>query len=302
MKKILLTSLFAMLLSTLPIMAENNIGEKGINLDGQCKAIASSPDGSTYVLMEDRRLICIAPNGQKKEITIPLIDNTEEQDDDFNDMAVDTKAIYLCGYNYPSIFTIDLSNPTELISLSLSYENEPVIPMVISRYEFGWTIKDSENRTFKVDNSGKMTLLPDSSEIILDKSGKAIINVLPYQEDEDIVYPGKLLFEDSTLKWAAPVPELPKVVMGIEYLGYDANQGREIYLVKNSSGDMDSEMNVYAVDADNKIVAQKQIPVQSIDFIMRYCKLANDGTVIAVYGDPEDPEKKVVLKQFNLNS
>ena len=77
MKKILLTSLFAMLLSTLPIMAENNIGEKGINLDGQCKAIASSPDGSTYVLMEDRRLICIAPNGQKKEITIPLIDNTE---------------------------------------------------------------------------------------------------------------------------------------------------------------------------------------------------------------------------------
>ena len=65
----------------------------------------------------------------------------------------------------------------------LTYENASIKPMMISRYHFGWIIKDFENRTFKVDNSGKMTLLPDLSEVILDKSGNAIINVLPYQEE-----------------------------------------------------------------------------------------------------------------------
>ena len=62
MRNILLTTMLAVILSSFPIKADNQTEENSINLEGQCKAIASSPDGSTYVLMEDKRLVCINPD------------------------------------------------------------------------------------------------------------------------------------------------------------------------------------------------------------------------------------------------
>ena len=61
-------------------------------------------------------------------------------------------------------------------------------------------------------------------------------------------------------------------------------------------------MTIYAVDSNNKIIYQKQLPNPNYDFIMRYCKLASDGSIIAVYADLNDPDGKFILKRFVLNS
>lgn len=285
-------------------MAENvkkPIDESGLHLNGQCKAIASSPDGYTYVLMYDKRLIRIDCDGEQQEIPIPLNKGIRNEDDYFCDMAVDTKAAYFCGYNYSSIQTLDLRNPKELRKLNISYKNKEIKPMMISRSSDGWCLKDFNMRTFKVENRGKTTLLSENSEVVLDNRGRPVIKALPEQDSQgNFLFPGKLLNEDGSVKWTAPVPKAPKVVTNVEYLGFDSDQNREIYLVSTSAGDQDSNLTAYAVNKGNKIVAQRVIPNSSIDFIMRYCKLAADGSIIAVYADPQAPEERVIIKRFEL--
>lgn len=303
MRKIIMTTLIGLLLSASNLIADNKpIDETGIYLNGECKAIASSPDGSTYVLMFDKRLIKIDSDGEQKEIKLPINKEISNLNEYFCDMDVDSRTVYFCGYNHSSIVALDLQNPKELKKLNISYENKPIHPMMISRNHEGWTIKDSEERTFKVDSKGNLTLLPEFSEIILDKSNKAVIKAQPYHDEQgNIIFPGKVLNEDKSVKWTAPVPEFPRVVMGVEYLGYDSDQAREIYLVNNSSGDMDSEIAIYAINKDNKVIAKRNIPCKSLVFIMRYCKLANDGSIIAVYCDPDNPNDRVIIKRFELN-
>ena len=134
MRKIILTTLFALLLSSGQTMADNvrkPIDETGVYLDGECKAIASSPDGYTYVLMFDKRLIRIDCDGEQKEIQIPLNKEVKNLNEYFCDMDADTRAIYFCGYDHSSIVALDLKNPKELKTLSLSYENKPIHPMMI---------------------------------------------------------------------------------------------------------------------------------------------------------------------------
>ena len=111
MKKILFASLIALIISSGQIMADNSnkLNETGVRLSGYCKAIASSSDGYTYVLMKDKRLIRIDIDGEQKEYIIPLDKEIKAQDDYFCDMAVDTKAAYFVGYNYSSIQVLDLN-------------------------------------------------------------------------------------------------------------------------------------------------------------------------------------------------
>ena len=304
MKKLLLSTLFALLMSPMA-MAQNAIkplDETGIYLDGDCKAIASSPDGYTYVLMFDKRLIRIDCDGTQKEIPIPLNKEVNNLNDYFCDMAVDSRAVYFCGYDVSAIVALDLKNPKELKTLPLSYENKPIRPMMISRTKDGWTIKDFDYRTFKVDIKGNLTLLPNLSEVVLDKNGKPVIKVDPYHEDDKIVFPGKLVDENNNTKWIAPKPEEPMVVLSLNYLGYDSDNDRDVYIANYSSGDMVAEMNVFAVDSSNNIVAHRLIPPTSLAFIMSYCKLAYDGSIIAVYCDPQNPDTRVILKRYELNS
>ncbi len=35
---------------------------------------------------------------------------------------------------------------------------------------------------------------------------------------------------------------------------------------------------------------------------MRFCKLASDGSILAVYAEPNDPDGKVLLKRFELKT
>ena len=303
MRNIILASLLALVLTTVQSFAQETIkpiDEAGIFLDGDCKAIASSPDGSTYVLMLDKKLIKIDSYGYQKVIPIPFNKPLQNLNDYFCDMDVDNKTAYFCCYNSSSIVALNLKDPKELKALKLSYENQPIRPMLINKTKDGWVIKDFDYRTFKVDSKGKLTLLPNFSEVMLDRDGKPVIKVNPYHKEGKLVFPGKINNEKNETKWTAPTPEPPLVVMNVEYLGYDTNQDVDMYLAKYSSGDLTLDNRLFAVDSNNQIVAQRLIPPTSLSFIMRYCKLANDGSIIAVYSDPENPNDRVILKKFEL--
>ena len=307
-KSIITAALFGLMLSSGTLMAENikqPLNETGIYLKGKCKAIASSPDGYVYVLTRDKKLIRLDEDGEQKEISIPLNKEIKSEDDYFCDMAVDTKCAYFCAYNYSSILALDINNPKELKSLNLSYENKPINPMILTRNYEGWCLKDFDNRTFKIDKKGQMTLLPESTEVTLDKNGKSVIieETKFNNETSTTIFPNKVFTNDiNTLRWTAPNAQEPKKVTSIEYLGFNIDRGLDVYMVKSASGDMDTEITIYAVNNSNNIVAKRNIPNGSLDFIMRYCKLNSDGSVIAVYADPENPDEQFILKKFELNS
>ena len=281
--------------------AKKAIDEAGICLNGNCKAVAPAPDGSAYLLMKDFRLIHVDIDGSVTEIKLPLNKEIKTMDDYFCDMVVDTKAAYFCGYNYSSVMTLDLSDPKELKSLNVKYDNKDIKPLRISKSFEGWTLSDDSN-TYKIDKTGKATVLPENSQIVLDGSDNAVISVYPFVDEGKTIYPGKVLNQDKTVKWTAPAPHHPKVIMGIEYLGYDTDKKRDVYLVNSASGDMDVKFTIYAVDKDNKIVSKRNIPLSNIETLMRFCKLASDGSILAVYAEPNDPDGKVLLKRFELKA
>ncbi len=305
MRKILFSVLFGLILSSSQLIADNvksPLNESGVYLNGKCKAIASSPNGYVYVLTRDKKLICIDYDGEQKEIPVPLNKEIKSEDDYFCDMSVDTKTAYFCAYNYSSILALDINNPKELKVLKLSYNGKPINPMMISRTTDGWCVKDFDFRTFKVDKSGNMTLLPDHSEVILDKDGKPVILEQPKANpDGTTVFPNKVFSENNSIKWIAPAPlDSTKKVTNIEYLGYNSDRGLDIYLVTSASGELDGENTIYAIDSNNKIVCQRILPYPSLDFLMRYCKLSSDGSVIAVYANHENPDGQFIIKKYEL--
>ncbi len=303
MKKILFASLLALIISSGQIMADNSnkLNETGVRLSGYCKAIASSSDGYTYVLMKDKRLIRIDIDGEQKEYIIPLDKEIKAQDDYFCDMAVDTKAAYFVGYNYSSIQVLDLNNPKELKTLPLSFENKPVKPMMITRISNGWCIKDFDFRIFLVDSKGNLSLLPQNSNINLDKDGKALMLSNPFLNKDGITeFPNKILYEDNSIKWDIPENEFDKPITNIEYLGYAVDQNNDIYLIRTSKGEFNTELFIVAVNNKKEIISKKPIPTTNLDFMMRFCKLASDGSVIAAYGAPETPDDIAILKKFEL--
>ena len=218
-------------------------------------------------------------------------------------MAVDTKAAYFIGYNYSSIQALDLNNPQELKTLPLTYENKPIKPMMISKISNGWCIKDFDFRTFMVDKKGNLSLLPQDSNINLDKNGKPLMLSNPILNKDGITeFPKKVLNEDKSVKWDIPVNEFDNPIINIEYLGYANDQGNDIYLIRTSEGEFNTELFVVAVNSEKKIIARKPIPVTNLDFIMSFCKLASDGSVIAVYGDAENPNDAAIIKRYELKN
>ena len=54
-------------------------------------------------------------------------------------------------------------------------------------------IKDCDERTFKVDSKGNVTLLPQFSEVVTDQAGNAVIKAQPYHDkDGNIIFPGTI--------------------------------------------------------------------------------------------------------------
>lgn len=303
MKKILFASLIALFITSGQIMADNSnkLNETGLRITGNCKAIASSPDGYTYVLMKDKRLIRIDIDGEQKEFILPFDKETKTEDDYFCDMAVDTKAAYFIGYNYSSILVLDLNNPKELKSLPLTFENKPIKPMMISRIANGWCIKDFDFRIFMVDSNGNLSLLPQNSNINLNKDGKPLMLSNPFLNKDGITeFPNKILNEDNSIKWDIPEKEFDKPITNIEYLGYAVDQKNDIYLIRTAKGEFNVELFIVAVNSNKEIIAKKPIPTTNLDFMMRFCKLASDGSIIAAYGDPENPDNIAIIKKFEL--
>ena len=57
---------------------------------------------------------------------------------------------------------------------------------------------------------------------------------------------------------------------------------------------------IVAVNNKKEIISKKPIPTTNLDFMMRFCKLVSDGSVIAAYGDAEKPDDIAIIKRFEL--
>jgi hypothetical protein len=87
--------------------------------------------------------------------------------------------------------------------------------------------------------------------------------------------------------------------MSIEFLGKDKDQ-RYIFLVNAASGELDTKVTLYAVK-ENKIVASRMIPPANAPYVMRYCRLSPDGTILLLLADPNGRDG-VILKRLNLET
>lgn len=299
MKNRLISLVAACLLApTMLVAAENKpLDENGISVKGDCAAIAAAPDGSAYLLMRDHRIVKVDYEGVVSEIALPKPENIDDGDY-YADIAADDNCIYLSNYSYSGIFYLDLGKPDKLNLMKLQWEGKSINPMMVSKSGDSWCIRDAEERIFKVDEKSGMTLLPKNSYVELDGKGQSLIQQIPEQQGDTIVYPGKVNNSDGTLRWAAPAPVAPRQIMSIDYLGYDTDQNRDIYLVYEASGELDEQVKAYSLK-NGDIDAERFIPVGTIDTISRYCKVTADGAIIAVYADEQNPDK-VILKRFEL--
>ena len=113
-------------------------------------------------------------------------------------------------------------------------------------------------------------------------------------------FPNKILYEDNSIKWDIPENEFDKPITNIEYLGYAVDQNNDIYLIRTSKGEFNTELFIVAVNNKKEIISKKPIPTTNLDFMMRFCKLASDGSVIAAYGAPETPDDIAIIKKYEL--
>jgi hypothetical protein len=272
--------------------------EAGIFVAGDFTGVTSTSDGSVYLLAKDHRLVKLSPNGEQKIIKLPKIEGAKSEDY-LCDIVADDKTLSFCGYPFSGIFILDLNNPEKFNFIELSLDKKTINPMMIAKRGDAWCVKDSEERTLYVSKDKAIKILPEFSEIEGDRLGNSFIIPPPEDQGEKIIYPGKILDEKHQTVWVAPTPKAPKNIMSVEYLGQDSNN-RNIFLTNVASGELDGENNLYAVK-NGKVVASLRIPESNAPYVMRYCRLSADDSILLVQKDPNN-RKGILLKRLSLNT
>lgn len=300
MTKLIVIILASIAMIPVVFAAETTVpgSEGGIFVAGSFTGISSTPDGTLYLLGRDHRIVRLAPDGQQKSIPLPAIEGVGE-DSYFCDMAAGENVLAFCGYAFSGVYVLDLSRPEKLEFIKVVVENKPVNLLMIARGGDGWCVKDAEERVMHVSADGTIRHLPQYGAIELDKYGKAVIIPPPRDMGDRIVYPGNVFREDGQPLWIAPSPESPREIMAVEYLGCD-NEQRDIFMVTTASGELDAETSLFAVK-HSKVVAKRAIPQPTAMGVMRYCRLAQDGTVLLLLADPNEREG-VLVKRISLTS
>jgi len=272
--------------------------EAGVFVAGNFTGVSATPDGTIYLLGRDHRVIKLSPDGQQKSMPLPAVDGIGE-DSYFCDMAAGENQLAFCGYAFSGIYVLDLNKPEKLDFIKVAVENQPVNLLMIARSGDSWCVKDAEERVMQVTVDGAIRYLPQYAAIETDKYGKAVIIPPPRDMGDKIVYPGNVLREDGQPLWIAPSAEAPREIMGVEYLGCD-NEQRDIFMVTTASGELDAETSLFAVK-HSKVVARRAIPQPTAMGVMRYCRLAPDGSVLLLLADPNEREG-VLIKRISLTT
>ena len=270
--------------------------EAGVFVAGSFTGVSSTPDGTIYLLGRDHRVVKLSPDGQQKSIPLPAVEGIVE-DSYFCDIAAGENQLAFCGYAFSGVYVLDLNKPERLDFIKVAVENQPVNLLMVARSGDSWCVKDAEERVMQVAADGAIKHLPQFAAIETDKYGKAVIIPPPRDMGDKIVYPGNVFREDGQPLWIAPSPESPREIMAVEYLGCDDEQ-RDILMVTTASGELDAETTLFAVK-HSKVVAKRAIPQSTAMGVMRYCRLAPDGSILMLLADPNEREG-VLVKRISL--
>ncbi|PKL45952.1 MAG: hypothetical protein CVV42_18205 [Candidatus Riflebacteria bacterium HGW-Riflebacteria-2] len=272
--------------------------EAGVFVAGSFTGVSATPDGSIYLLGRDHRIVKLSPDGQQQSMPLPAVEGTGE-DSYLCDMAAGENQLAFCGYAYSGIYVLDLNKPEKLDFIKVAVENLPVNLLMVARSGDSWCVKDADERVIQVAADGTLKHLPQYAAIETDKYGKAVIIPPPRDMGDKIVYPGNVFREDGQPLWIAPSAEAPREIMSVEYLGCDKDQ-RDIFMVTTASGELDAETSLFAVK-HSKVVARRAIPQPTAMGVMRYCRLAPDGSVLILLADPNEREG-VLIKRISLTT
>lgn len=274
--------------------------EAGVFVPGSFLSISdtSGIDSSVYLLGRDHRVVKLSADGAQQVIALPTLEGAGE-DDYFCDMAADERGLSFCGYAFSGIYFLDFNKPEKLDFIKVTVDGQPINLMMIARKGEGWCVKDADERVLHVAVDGSVRQLPQHASIESDKYGTSVIIPPPRDQGDKIVYPGNVLREDGQPLWIAPSPESPREIMAVEYLGND-NEQRDIFLVTTASGELDAENTLYAVK-HSKIVAKRLVMQPSVMGVMRYCRLAADGSILVITADPNGRDG-VLIKRLSLTT
>lgn len=272
--------------------------EAGIFVAGSFTGVSSTPDGTIYLLGRDHRVVKLFADGKQESMTLPAVEGIGE-DSYFCDIAAGENQLAFCGYAFSGVYVLDLNNPEKLDFIKVAVENQPVNLLMVGRSGDSWCVKDAEERVMQIADAGVLRHLPQYAAIETDKYDKAVIIPPPRDMGDKIVYPGNVFREDGQPLWIAPSPETPREIMAVEYLGCD-NEQRDIFMVTTASGELDAETTLFAVK-HSKVVARRAIPQPTAMGIMRYCRLAPDGSILMLLADPNEREG-VLVKRISLTT
>ena len=287
----LVVILLSMLLTAPVAFAADSAAE--IFVPGKFLSVAGAPDGSAYLLGDNKQVVRVKPDGNLDTIKLPDLFEAKATDR-FCDLVADEKSLAFCGYAFPVIFVLDLAKPDRYEIVRPSDQEAASLHLLnVSRDSSGWRVRDTDNNVFSFVNANALRKLPDYAAIEAGKDGKAVV-IQPPQPADTGARPGQVLGEDGRLLWSAPQPTAPRQVMSIDYLGFDKDK-RDVFCVITASGELDSEFTLYAVK-DGNVAASQKIPGPAQLEMQRFYRLAPDGSVLLVKAG----ENGVMLSRVTL--
>lgn len=272
--------------------------ENDIFIPGRFMSLATAADGSIYLLTDANQVVCVNPDRSQKTITLPMVMESKAGDR-FCDLAVSGNTLAFCGFPFPVVFSIDLGNPVDYKIIRASDQEAASLHLMnISIDQAGWRVRDADGLVFQLADGKPLLRLPEFATLEADEGNKAVL-MPPPRNENGVMITGRVQKEDGRPLWVAPVPEAPRQVMSVDFLGFD-NNGRHVFVVMTASGELDSEFTAYAVRR-GKVVASGQIPGPAGLEMQRFYRLAPDGSIVYAQAGENNNEKGIVIKRLQLN-
>lgn len=272
--------------------------DSGVFIPGNFSSMAGAPDGSVFLLDMDNGLTIVKSDTTKHSISLPKILESKPGDR-FCDLVTDGRKVFLCGFPFPVVFELDLENLEEYKVIRPSDQEIASLHILnVTSNKTGLTIRDADGFLFNLENEKPLQKLPEFSSLENDCNGENLIIPPPSDTQNPNSLKGKVALNAAgKIIWTAPAPKAPFMVQSVEFLGTD-KQKRNIFMVMTGSGELDSELCLYAVNND-KIEASQKISTPDNLEMQRFCRLSPDGSVLLVEKAPEG-QNGIILKRINF--
>ena len=281
-----------------PAVAAATAFDTGISVPGSFLSMAGRKDGSVFLLGADRQLVCLAPDGASSSLSLPPVIEAKPGDR-FCDLVVDGNSAWFCGFAFPVIFALDLEKPADYQIVRASDPEAAALNLLnLERRVSGFAVRDADGNILLLENEKPIVKLANHASLPCGLHGESLVIPPPAPEAASSTAGSVVMQQAGGIFWKAPLPELPRLLKSVEFLGCD-EQKRSIFLVITGSGELDSEFTLYAVSAEGKTLAEKKITGPAGLEMQRFCRLSPDGSILLAEKAPGN-EPGVLIKKLRL--